>query len=191
MRELAFVASLFEPLFVGLIFHGLCIKFGWLRALAVPIDRRVLFRNRPLFGANKTYRGVLAVALGSAAGYSLQSLAPKLQPPVLRALPLFALVSIGFTLGAAAMFSELLNSFLKRQLEIAPGAAAGGVGRLFFYVFDQVDFPAGGLADCMAVGRSHTASSLVVTPVRVRGASGDQRLWRPSRHARIGPVNSR
>ena len=140
MRELAFVASLFEPLFVGLIFHGLCIKFGWLRALAVPIDRRVLFRNRPLFGANKTYRGVLAVALGSAAGYSFQSLAPKLQPPVLRALPLFALVSIGFTLGAAAMLSELLNSFLKRQLEIAPGAAAGGVGRLFFYVFDQVDF---------------------------------------------------
>ena len=110
MGELALVASLFGPLFVGLIFHGLCIKFGWLRALAVPIDRRVLFRNRPLFGANKTYRGVLAVALGSAAGYSLQSLAAKLQPPVLRAL------------------------------EIAPGAAGGGPGRLFFYVFDQVDF---------------------------------------------------
>jgi hypothetical protein len=99
-----------------------------------------LFRNRPLFGANKTYRGVLAVALGSAAGYSLQSLAPELQPPVLRALPLFRLVSLGFTLGTAAMLSELLNSFLKRQLDIAPGAAGGGPGRLFFYVFDQVDF---------------------------------------------------
>jgi hypothetical protein len=99
-----------------------------------------LFRNRPLFGANKTYRGVLAVALGSAAGYSLQSLAPELQPPVLRALPLFGLVALGFTLGAAAMLSELLNSFLKRQLDIAPGAAGGGHGRLFFYVFDQVDF---------------------------------------------------
>jgi CDP-archaeol synthase len=140
MGELAVVASLFGPLFAGLIFHGLCIKFGWLRALATPIDRQVLFRNRPLFGANKTYRGVLAVALGSAAGYALQRLAPELQPPVFRALPVFALISLGFTLGAAAMLSELLNSFLKRQLDIAPGAAGGGIGRLFFYVFDQVDF---------------------------------------------------
>jgi hypothetical protein len=36
MGELALVASLFGPLFAGLIFHGLCIKFGWLGALAVP-----------------------------------------------------------------------------------------------------------------------------------------------------------
>jgi CDP-archaeol synthase len=140
MGELALVASLFGPLFIGLIFHGLCIKFGWLRALAVPIDSGVLFRNRPLFGANKTYRGVLAVALGSAAGYSVQSLAPELQAPVFRALPLFSIVSLGFAFGTAAMLSELLNSFLKRQLDIAPGAAGGGAGRFFFYVFDQVDF---------------------------------------------------
>lgn len=63
MSELALVASLFGPLFVGLIFHGLCIKFGWLRSLAVPIDRKTLLRGRPLFGANKTYRGIIAVAL--------------------------------------------------------------------------------------------------------------------------------
>jgi hypothetical protein len=66
MSELTLVASLFGPLFVGLIFHGLCIKFGWLRSLAVPIDRKALFRGRALFGANKTYRGVISVALGSA-----------------------------------------------------------------------------------------------------------------------------
>jgi hypothetical protein len=140
MGELAVVASLFGPLFAGLIFPGLCIKFGWLRALATPIDRKALFRNRPLFGGNKTYRGILAVALGSAAGFTLQSLAPELQPPAFRALPLLALISLGFTLWAAAMLSELLNSFLKRQLDLAPGAAGGGPGRLFFYVFDQVDF---------------------------------------------------
>jgi CDP-archaeol synthase len=140
MGELALVASLFGPLFIGLIFHGLCIKFGWLRALAVPIDRRILFRNRPLFGANKTYRGVVAVALGSAAGYTLQRLAPALQPPAFRALSLFGLVALGLAFGTAAMLSELLNSFVKRQLDIAPGAAGGGAGRFFFYVFDQVDF---------------------------------------------------
>jgi hypothetical protein len=140
MSELALVASLFGPLFVGLVFHGLCIKFGWLRLLAVPIGGRVVFRGRPLFGANKTYRGVFAVALGSAAGYSLQRLAPQLQPPAFHALSTFGVASLGFTLGAAAMLSELLNSFLKRQLDIAPGAPGRGPAALFFYIFDQVDF---------------------------------------------------
>ena len=140
MSELTLVASLFGPLFLGLIFHGLCIKFGWLRSLAVPIDRGALFRGRALFGANKTYRGVIVVALGSAAGYSLQRLVLELQPAVLRGFPTFGLASFGFALGAAAMLSELPNSFLKRQLDIAPGAPGGGPAMLFFYVTDQVDF---------------------------------------------------
>ena len=38
------------------------------------------------------------------------------------------------------MLSELPNSFLKRQLDIAPGAPGGGPAMLFFYVADQVDF---------------------------------------------------
>jgi len=140
MRELALIASLFGPLFVGLLFHGLCIKFGWLRSLAVPIDPGALVRGRPLFGANKTYRGVVAVALGSAVGYSLQSLVPELQPAVFRALPTVSVASLGFALGASAMLSELLNSFLKRQLDVAPGAPGGGRAMLVFYVLDQIDF---------------------------------------------------
>ena len=140
MHELALVASLFGPLFLGLVFHGLCIRFGWLHALAVPIDRGARLRGRPLFGANKTWRGVLAVALGSALGYALQSRAPALQPEAFRALSTPAVAALGFAFGAAAMLSELLNSLLKRQLDIAPGAAGRGVGSAFFYVFDQVDF---------------------------------------------------
>jgi CDP-archaeol synthase len=36
--------------------------------------------------------------------------------------------------------SELLNSFIKRQIDIAPGATTSGVLSLFFYIFDQIDF---------------------------------------------------
>jgi CDP-archaeol synthase len=140
MSELTLVSSLFGPLFVGLIFHGLCIKFGWLRSLAVPIDRKARFRGRALLGANKTYRGIMAVALGSAAGYSLQSLVPELQPAVFHAFPTFSLALFGFALGAAAMLSELPNSFLKRRLDIAPGTPGGGPAMLFVYIVDQVDF---------------------------------------------------
>jgi hypothetical protein len=38
------------------------------------------------------------------------------------------------------MVSELPNSFLKRQLDIAPGNMASGGTALIFYAFDQVDF---------------------------------------------------
>jgi hypothetical protein len=143
MDELALVASLFAPLFVGLVFHGLCIRFGWLRRFESPIDRGALLRGRPLFGRNKTYRGVVAVALGTAAGYSLQSAAPELQPPALRSLPTLGTASLGFLIGSAAMLSELPNSLLKRQLEIAPGVPGGGWAAPLFYLLDQIDFLAG------------------------------------------------
>jgi hypothetical protein len=140
MRELNLVAALFGPLFVGLVFHGLCIRFGWLHSLAVPIDGGTRLRSRPLFGANKTYRGVLAVALGASAGYGLQSFAPELQPPALRALATPGAAAFGFAIGTAAMLSELLNSLLKRQLDIAPGVAGRGPATLLFYLLDQIDF---------------------------------------------------
>jgi hypothetical protein len=139
VSELGLVSAVFAPLFAGLVVHGLCIKFGWLRSVAVPIDRSVRIRGRRLFGANKTWRGVLAVALGASAGYCLQGAFPGLQPPAFRALPTSGLALLGFALGAAAMLAELPNSFLKRQLDIAPGAPGGGPAAVFFYVFDQVD----------------------------------------------------
>jgi CDP-2,3-bis-(O-geranylgeranyl)-sn-glycerol synthase len=142
-HDLGLVASLFSPLFLGLVAHGLCIKFGWLRFAARPIDHGIQLRGRPLFGANKTCRGVLAVALGSALGYALQGLTPALQPQVWHGLPLAGLAALGFAIGAAAMLGELPNSFLKRQLGIAPGAPGGGPAAGFFYLYDQVDFLVG------------------------------------------------
>ncbi len=58
VTELAEGAMLAAPLFVGFALHGLCIRRGALRGLAVPIAR-------DWFGANKTYRGV---APGAQAG---------------------------------------------------------------------------------------------------------------------------
>jgi hypothetical protein len=41
--------------------------------------------------------------------------------------------------GMAAMLSELLNSFFKRRLNVAPDAASYGLAGVVFYVLDQVD----------------------------------------------------
>jgi len=126
--ELAVGAIVVAPLFVGLAAHGLCIRFGLLRSLAVPINTR-------LFGANKTYRGLLAVALGTGAGFA-----------AVRPSALFAPVAsssrlalVGLAVGVVAMLAELPNSFIKRRVGIAPGHQARGLSGVAFHVLDQLD----------------------------------------------------
>lgn len=131
-RELVSGAILVAPLFAGLVAHGLCIRFGLLHGLARPLDRGATFRGRRLFGDNKTWRGIAAVALGCALGFLLLGI------PSRGGAPLF-----GFAVGAAAMLAELPNSFLKRQLAIPPGQQARGVRGAFFQLLDQVDVVAG------------------------------------------------
>ena len=131
-QQFAEGAIAMAPLFFGLFTHGLCIRFGALRPLTRPISTR-------LFGANKTYRGLACVALGTAVGFVLirPSLLP-MDPP--------GLALVGLCVGAAAMAAELPNSFLKRRLGIAPGSQASGARGVAFHVLDQVDMVFGAWA---------------------------------------------
>jgi CDP-archaeol synthase len=130
--EVAVGAIVVAPLFVGFAAHGLCIRAGLLDGLAVPIHRR-------LFGANKTYRGLLAVALGTAAGFVVLR-PPELVAPV---ASLYRLALVGFAVGFVAMLAELPNSFMKRRIGIAPGTQARGLAGVAFHVLDQVDVVCG------------------------------------------------
>jgi CDP-archaeol synthase len=142
-REFFAISYLFAPLLIGLTVHGLSIKFGWLAFLVHPIDQGKSFRGKRIFGANKTYRGVVAFALGTALGFAVQAFVLH-KYEVFRQVELINyspfVVGLGFLIGFAAMLSELLNSFIKRQIDIAPGATTGGVLSLCFYIFDQIDF---------------------------------------------------
>ena len=142
MGEFLKVSYTLAPLLLGLAVHGLCIKFGWLSWLARPIDAGVTLRGRRLFGANKTYRGVVAVALGTAAGFALQALLHRVGVGHSAELLDYrspAVAALGCAVGAAAMLSELPNSVLKRQFGIAPGAAGSGSVGVVFYLLDQTD----------------------------------------------------
>jgi hypothetical protein len=144
LRELLSTIYLFFPLLMGLMLHGLCIKFNWLSFLYHPIDRGRLFRGRRILGANKTWRGIVAVSIGTAIGFAMQSMLFHRFSSI-RAIELFdyslpKAFFVGLALGAASMLSELPNSFVKRQMEIAPGSAAEGWKSILFYAFDQVDF---------------------------------------------------
>jgi CDP-2,3-bis-(O-geranylgeranyl)-sn-glycerol synthase len=128
MNDLARASLLFTPLLVGFALNGVCIKTGLLRALARPVDGGARWRGRRLFGDNKTYRGVVVVALGTGLGFL--ALHGKW-------------FGLGVLVGTAAMLAELPNSFCKRQLAIAPGGQASGAAGALFHVLDQVDVVAG------------------------------------------------
>ncbi len=74
----------------------------------------VLFDGEPLFGETKTWRGI-AVAV---AGCVL--VAPLLDYPLM----------LGVEFGAYAMLGDLLSSFIKRRLHIAPSGRATGLDQV-------------------------------------------------------------
>jgi hypothetical protein len=142
-RELAGVAYLLLPLVGGALVHGACMRQGWLAALRRPIDGGASFRGRPLFGASKTWRGPVTVALGASGVAALQA-GPLHAVPWLAAIELVDYEAtnpwlLGALAGFAAELAELPNSFVKRQAGVAPGGTARGPLAIVFYVWDQLD----------------------------------------------------
>jgi CDP-2,3-bis-(O-geranylgeranyl)-sn-glycerol synthase len=109
-----------------------CAQAAWLASawsyrFAVPIDGGRTFRGQRIFGDNKTIRGFVIMVPATAFSFAvLAELAGQGDP---RAAGLWALTPDGYAwLGACAalgfMLGELPNSFVKRQLGVAPGAMA-------------------------------------------------------------------
>lgn len=147
MRDLPGLLYLLLPLLGGAIASGLCIRFGWLRALARPIDGGRTLGGRPIFGPNKTLRGVLAVVIGNTLVLGLQSTALHYAPAI-RRVELFdyGMVNgwlVGLAVGTLAALAELPNSFLKRRLNIPAGQSGPGAMGALFYFVDQVDILVG------------------------------------------------
>ncbi|HEX2076399.1 MAG TPA: CDP-archaeol synthase [Longimicrobium sp.] len=143
MREFWGVVYLIAPLLVGAVFSGLAIRYDLAPGLRRPIDGGRTWRGRPLFGPNKTWRGVLTVCVGNMLGVGLQSTVLH-DVPALRAVELFDYGAVngwllGLLLGFLTALAELPNSFMKRQSGIVAGGPGSGLSGAFFYVLDQVD----------------------------------------------------
>jgi len=138
------LAYLLLPLLGAALGVGLCNRYDWARCLAVAVDGGLTLRGRRLFGNNKTVRGVLAGALGTAVVMTLQAEVGHRLGPV-RVLEYVDYSAIrpwrfGFLLGLARMLSELPNSFVKRQLDIQPGQLGGGAWLPVCYLLDRFDY---------------------------------------------------
>ncbi len=115
-------------------------KFGALKFLARPVDGGRTFHGQPIFGAHKTWRGfVVGVAMAIVVAW-LQNLLYPIS--VFKNLSLLNysetnLWLLGFFLGFGALFGDLIKSFFKRRVNLAPGAP--------WIPFDQIDFVLGAL----------------------------------------------
>jgi hypothetical protein len=92
------------------------------RAFALPLDGGLRFRRRRLFGANKTIRGFVVMVPAAAASFALLG---AITPASVGLWDLTAssFAALGAVAGFGFMAGELPNSFIKRQLDIVPGAA--------------------------------------------------------------------
>jgi CDP-2,3-bis-(O-geranylgeranyl)-sn-glycerol synthase len=117
---------------------------------AVPLDGGRCIRGRRIFGANKTIRGFVVMVPATATAFALIAAGIRLNDPAMHGLWQMTIVSYGL-LGAWAaigfMAGELPNSFLKRQLDIAPGFAPTHRAMLIVqFLADRLDSGVGMLA---------------------------------------------
>src|SRR5436190_6598745 len=110
---------------------------------AMPLDGGLTFRGRRVFGDNKMVRGFLVMAPATGVSFALLAALLSNSPAGLAGLWLLSPASyalLGMWAGLGFMAGELPNSFIKRQFDIAPGAAAHGrVARPFFFIVDRLD----------------------------------------------------
>ena len=122
--------SLLLPILLSGLVFILCMRKGWLASLNRPIDSGKTLGGLPIFGANKNWRGpVIYIVLGTMVTWVLGMFASSDS----WVAPVFASnsFSLGVLLTVSYSGAELVNSFVKRRLGIAPGQEGGLIAKFF------------------------------------------------------------
>jgi hypothetical protein len=130
----------FLPVLGAPLAHAPVLRFNLLPRLARPIDGGWTFRGRRILGDNKTWRGAAVMFTGvlssTVALDRFRWYRDRLPAEIRDVSPAVT----GSLLGASVVLGELPNSFLKRQLDIAPGEHRGSLAGIAISLFDQADF---------------------------------------------------
>ncbi len=126
------------------IAHALWMPSALARRLAIPLDGALCWRGRRIFGEHKTVRGFVVIVPAAALAFALIGAWRDALPATWAAgvwdLPPLRMLALGAWAGFCFMAAELPNSFLKRQLGIAPGRVpASGTVRVVCLAADRFD----------------------------------------------------
>jgi len=130
------LAVVLPLLTAGIAHHLLIIPYNLFSWFNYPIDANLYLKNNPLFGENKSWRGLLFITITT--GVLSLILSTYFMPPTTIS-PLF----FGLLIGAGYSLAELPNSFLKRRRQIAPGTTEKSMVNSVWKIADQLDSPLG------------------------------------------------
>lgn len=132
------------PVLFGGLIHILVIKLDLFRGAArVPLDFGCSFRGHRILGGNKSLRGALTMVSACVVVSVVQAILNS-RYAWARELQLVGFATArpvlwGALLGAGYGAGEFPNSFIKRQLDIAPGEPGRGLFGPAFWLADQLD----------------------------------------------------
>ncbi len=157
----------FVPVLGAFLVHAPVLRYDLVRWLKAPLDAGATLRSRRVFGDNKTWRGALAMAFGVLAATLVLSCVPaywsRLPAEIQRVGP----AVFGGLLALGTVLAELPNSFVKRQVDIAPGSQRGSAVGVLLSVYDQGDFVPGIWLTLLPVWVMSPAQALTVFAVVV------------------------
>ena len=123
--------TIFPLAFAGVL-HMIVVKKNLLQHLAAPINKR-------LFGASKTWRGILLMPLFTILGFYIIFLFFDVHPSHTSFdIHHYSPAQLGFVLGLAYVIAELPNSLIKRRMGI-PAGEFPKKNKIFFIIADQLD----------------------------------------------------
>lgn len=104
------------------------------QVLNKPVDGGKTISGEPVFGSHKTWRGLVVATVVGGLVYGAQYAAGIAVPSMVNWFPFDIYQyswTLGFAFGAAAILGDLIKSFIKRRLKVAPGKP--------WFPFDQID----------------------------------------------------
>jgi CDP-archaeol synthase len=125
------------------ILHAPVLRFDLLRSLKRPLDGGATIGGRRVLGDNKTWRGALCMTAGVVLATLLLWQWGWWRDQLPHAVRDSAPLLVGLLIGLGTVGGELPNSFLKRRLDIAPGAQRRGPAGLALSLLDQGDLVLG------------------------------------------------
>jgi len=127
------------PVIFAAIFHMVVVKFNAFSFLNYPLDHNMQWQQKPIFGKNKTYRGLFVMIVFSIFfTYIYKVLIDNFlvfSTYNLLDFQRYSFLFYGFIYGAGYIIAELPNSFIKRRI----GTKEGKSTSIIMVLFDQLD----------------------------------------------------
>lgn len=141
----------FAPAGAGNVAPLVAAHIPFIKRYTAPIDFGKTYRGKPVFGSNKTWRGLASGTLFGLLAGSIQVLLVKqfhlaFIPAAIEHMYISGLaVVLGAVLGISALLGDAIESFFKRQIGVPPGK--------HWFPFDQLDYIIGGCLASLLVVR--------------------------------------